>query len=222
MTKIGYIAAIFILSALITSGFLIEPKFKTANIIQEFIDKIPGLNNNQAELDLLRKENSQLKTLLLDRKTKNELNPIKVYSSYPFNNAKEIAIASGSEHGIKEGDIVTYGTKTLIGRVKSLSQKSSIVSTIFDQDWEIPVRIGEKEIDALLKGGNSIKAILISKDAPIKPGDLIISAGAGLPYGLAIGTVKEIVGNKMNIQFKEVSVEPIIKMNELKNVSIYN
>ncbi len=94
-----------------------------------------------------------------------------------------------------------------------------MVDTIFDPDWEIAVRIGEKQVDALFHGGNKLKVGLIPSDADISVGQMVMTSGSGLPYGLEIGKIKEIktfAGNP----FKEAVVEPAIRLSELKDVEI--
>ena len=145
---------------------------------------------------------------------------IKVYSSYPFNNKGEIAIAAGEDLGLVPGDAIVIGGNILVGRVRSVFKLSSIVTTIFDPSWEVQVRIGESEVDALMQGGNELRLTLIPADEYIEKGDLVVSAGENLPYGLEVGFVGEIVSMSGNV-FQEAIIEPGLKIKDLRNVALY-
>jgi len=143
-----------------------------------------------------------------------------VYSNYPFNSRSQLAIASGRDDGIIEGDVVVIFGDILVGQVIKVFDSSSIVTTIFDPSWEMAVRIGDDEIDALLKGGNELTLTLIPKDEFVEEGDKIIAASQGFPYGLEIGLVQNIKDSGGDV-FKEAIVKPSFQVSELRDVAIY-
>jgi rod shape-determining protein MreC len=178
---------------------------------------IPDLSR---QLDELKQENAALRVQLLSQ---NIFKPstVEVYSSYPLNSKREIAIAAGSSNGVREGDAVTWGEKVLVGKVISVSKNSSIVATIFDPSWEMAVRIGANEINALFKGGNTPTVTLIPHDGIIQSGDIVITASKDFPYGLEVGKIKDIK-DTAGTSFREANIETEIQLSDLRHVTIHN
>lgn len=117
---------------------------------------------------------------------------VKVYSTYPFNHKDFLAINVGGKQGVKEGMAVTLGEHILIGQIAETEDHSSMVRTIFHPGWELPVKIGTDQTDALLVGGRKPKLTLITKERTIAEGDSVYSANKDFPYGLKIGEVVKI------------------------------
>lgn len=116
----------------------------------------------------------------------------KVYSNYPVNNANQILVHAGANSGIKLGAVATTGEGIFIGEVIEVFDKMSVVRTIFDPDWELPVKIGAGRVDALLVSGVLPKLTLISKNKTVSVGAPIYLADKNYPYGLTVGIVSEI------------------------------
>lgn len=220
MKKFSLIGLLVILSALIIySGPLFDKKLAISGTTNRFISSILGGSGNlEARIKSLESENRYLRELL-GKNTANT-DSIKVYSSYPFNSKGEIAIAAGEDLGLVPGDAIVVGGNILVGRVRSVFKSSSIVTTIFDPSWEVQARIGESEVDALMQGGNELRLILIPNDGYIEEGDLIISAGESLPYGLEIGFVGETVSMPGDV-FNEAIIEPSLQIKKLRDVALY-
>ena len=193
-------------------------KFNLISLLNRLPQDISETEDSR-KITELEKENKNLKIQLLNQKLEKG-GTVKVYSTYPFGNRGEIAIAAGRSDGIKVGDVATYGDSILIGKIIKTFDSVSIVSTIFNPSWKSAVRIGEHEIDALLQGGNELTVTLIPMDVEIHDGELVITASQDLPYGLGIGAVKNIRTASGNA-FKEATLEPNFQFKQLKDVSIY-
>jgi len=115
-----------------------------------------------------------------------------VYSTYPFNNRSLITIAAGKADKIVAQAPVVFGDYIFLGEVFDVTEQTSIVRTVFDPGWELPVKIGEDSVDALLIGGRTPRLTLIVSSAKLNPGDTIFTATPTFPYGLTIGEVDEI------------------------------
>ncbi len=170
------------------------------------------------ELNALQQENASLRVQLFNQSI-SQPDTVKVYSSYPLNTKQEITIAAGSNQGVNEGDVVTWGDNVLVGKVITVMSDSSIISTIFDQSWQMAVRIGTAQIDGLLNGGNSPAVTLIPKDGQINPGDMVVTATKGFPYGLEVGVVKD-VSNMPNSVFREATLQTEFNINDLRDVTV--
>jgi cell shape-determining protein MreC len=166
-----------------------------------------GWNAETTDVSRLREENIALRAesaVLHDRlgRIPSEFQSEKtasVFVSYPFNFKNQLLVSAGRNEDVREGDTVflpdpSSSTKRgiFIGRVESVQEKTSVVQTVFDSRFQLGVRIGEEGIESLMTGGSRPKLTLIPKTAEIRPGDVVIAAASQLPYGLAIGEVKEI------------------------------
>ncbi len=142
-----------------------------------------------------------------------------VYSSYPFNYKHLLAVNAGSADGVAAGMPVTLEGNILIGQIIEVSESQSLVRTIFDKDWSLPVRIGPTERDALMVGGQNPKLTLIDKKAEINAGDAVVSAKKDLPYGLKLGEIA-VVRELASSSFKEADLVFPYNPKDLRKVAI--
>jgi len=221
MKKYASIAVLVLLGVfIIQSG----PLFGVKLTISSFFNETFGRDSTSVEelkkrVEILESENEDLKAQILNEDS-NILKSIKVYSSYPFNTRGEIVIAAGENFGIEAGDTVVDAGNILVGQVRSVFKSSSVVTTIFDPSWEMAIRIGGTEIDALMKGGNELKLSLIAQDALIEEGDTVTSADKNFPYGLELGFIKRIENTDGDV-FQEAVLEPTVNLKNLRDVAIY-
>ncbi len=143
----------------------------------------------------------------------------KVFSAYPFNIKNQITINVGENQGIKKNMTVIFGENILIGQITEVFKDYSVVQTIFDPNWQTPVRIGQEEINGLFKGGNEPQVILIEKEKQIQIGDIVYTASQEFPYGLKIGEVIEIKETAAGV-FKEAILKIPFNVSELREVNI--
>lgn len=144
----------------------------------------------------------------------------KIYSDYPLNNRAAVIIAAGSAAGIRPSLPVTVGGDfVFFGQVVEARERMSVVRTVADPGWEMPVRIGETEADALLTGGREPRLTLIAKDAKIASGEAVYTAGRDVPYGLTVGTVANIRVDP-TAAFYEADLVLPYRFSDLRDVSI--
>jgi cell shape-determining protein MreC len=200
--------------AVLSGEFLIEGKGRMFAFVRESF-------SSEGEADYLREKNQKLEIELLNFKKGNssvgDIGGIeaKVFSAYPFSDRSELVISVGSENGVKNGDAVVYGN-VLVGRIKEAGKRTSVVQTVFDPEFEIPVRIGETETDALYVGGMNPKLNMIDSAEAPKCGELIVCASSDLPYGLGMGRTLEISEGLL----KEASIEPLLEIKKMRNVLV--
>lgn len=200
--------------AVLSGEFLIEGKGRMFALIRESF-------SSEGEADYLREKNQELEIELLNLKKGNpsigDIGGIeaKVFSAYPFSDRSELVVGAGSEDGVKNGDAVIYGN-VLVGKVKEAGKRTSVVQTVFDPEFEIPVRIGETETDALYVGGMNPKLNMIDSAEAPKCGELVVCASSDLPYGLGMGRTLEISEGLL----KEASIEPLLEIKKIRNVLI--
>ncbi len=178
------------------------------------------LENQSLKSELLKLEN--LKNYFPSKAVGDNYIPTLIYSRYPFSLKDEIFIDRGLNQGVqvgkaavifpnnKEGEV----SGILIGKIESVFPETSLVMTIFDERWSSPVGIGDKRIQALLRGGNKPKLTLIDKEATLKDGDLVYSLDAGFPSLLPLGVVRapHLASDHL---FQEADLEVGYNLNEV-------
>lgn len=180
-----------------------------------------------SDLAALERENERLRAEILKLKSdpaRLEAGPYaavaaKVFSAYPFNNHSLLAVNAGSRQGVRVFSPVVVGEQFLFGQVIEVSERQSIVRTVFDPDWKLPVRVGEKGRDALFSGGRVPRLELIPKEQEVAAGDVVFSAGRDIPYGLMLGTVSGLKESS-DSAFKEAEVELPFSLPAVREVNI--
>lgn len=144
---------------------------------------------------------------------------VRIFSSYPFNNRGEISITAGARQGMIEGMSVTVDGRLLIGKVVKVFDNYSIVRTFFHSGWQIPVRVGQGEINALLEGGTTPQLTMIEKDKNFMTDEWVYSASQDFPYGLAIGKTRALSDSSTAV-FKEAELDLPYNFNDLRILKI--
>lgn len=142
-----------------------------------------------------------------------------VYSTYPFSNKNLLSINAGASDGVSVGSVVTVDGNMLLGQVIEVSKSQSIVQTIFDKTWSLPVRIGISRYDGLLVGGQNPRITLIDKIKQIDQGDKVVAAKKEFPYGMEIGSIGSVRGDSAH-SFIEADLELPYLPNDIKEVAI--
>lgn len=192
-------------------------------IMQSFAAKTVLIRNITA----LQKENASLTAQVVNLQTRPErieveevgLIKASVYSRYLSSTASKLLINAGQKHGVEEGDYVFANPFIILGIVEKVEKSHSIVRTIFDNGWEIPVKIGAQNTDALLVSGAQPRLTTISKSKQVDLGDPVVSAGIVLPYGFTIGIVEEVIEQKEEL-FRQGKVRFPYNLSELSQVYI--
>ncbi len=198
MRIVGYAILIGLLSVVLFSNFLNSAKHSVFEFISDpsFFDPAP----------IVKKVGPRQFVLA------------RLYSTYPFNYRNMVAINLGSRSSsIKPGDAVTTDGQTLIGQVVEVNSDYSLVKTIFDSEWSLPVRIGVKAADGLLIGRQDPLVTTIEKSQAVAVGDQIYSAGREFPFGMKIGVVKEIYDSP-TIAFIQAKVGFDYNFNQLREL----
>ena len=214
----------FLFIIIILLGVLIFVPFSSLLKLKQFL--FLGQGTGTEHYGDLAVENTALKARLAQLWVSQREPPVQqataipafVYSRYQFNFKNEMLISIGKNQGIAVGEaaIISYASATsslgdrerevvFIGDVDKVFDNTAAVQTIFDSRFRLSVRIGEEGIESLLIGGSEPKLTLVPKNAEIRKGDIIYSAGADIPYGLPIGEVGEVRMSSDNI-FKEATI----------------
>jgi len=203
---------IAIIIAIVAATYLADFFIKKERSFDEVLRLKQENENLRAQIQLLKfnGQNSILNTNFITAK---------VFSTYPFNIKNKITINAGEKQGIKKSMVATVGENILLGQVTDVFENFSVIQTIFDPAWQLPVRIGKEEINGLFKAGNEPKVILIEKEKQIQTDDIVYSASQEFPYGLKIGEVVEIKETAAGV-FKEAVLKMPFNVGELREIKI--
>lgn len=116
--------------------------------------------------------------------------------SYSLENGKAIMkINRGQKHGVTE-DMPVISSKGLIGSVVNVSQNTSKVMLLSDQQMSFPVKNGNtNEFCGYLRGkgyGNNVVLENVPENIILHTGDKVMTVGdSNLPEGLFVGRINE-------------------------------
>ncbi len=138
----------------------------------------------------------------------------------PF--VKYIHINRGSDAGLRRGmPVVTQ--QGLVGRVSQVTATAALVQLITDPSVAINVRLQPSDADAVLTGSitGDIGLTMIPQDAPVQPGDLVLTSGLGgnYPPNILIGQVTGVRSQAFDL-FQSASVQPVVDFNRLTIVLV--
>ena len=171
----------------------------------------------------LRRELSEVQSLVDQQDT---LDP-RVYNltvARPIGLDRYLKIDKGSKDGVKEYQAVVF-KDNFLGRVVSVSEKSSKVMLIVDPDSKLyGFSINRNGRAKGILSGQFGQEMLLEKilhEEIIEKGDLVYSEGTEgfLPRGLVLGRVSEVL-IKENEVFKKAKVAPVFDIRNLELVFV--
>ncbi|MBW8012309.1 MAG: rod shape-determining protein MreC [Chloroflexi bacterium] len=230
------------------SGTVLEPILTVQNWISTRFIAFQDFFNAPQDLAILRQRNSELEAELANLQTEiiglqQQVAEIDILSGLvDFSRAqpeietkaaaviavdpspflKYVIINSGSDDGLRRGmPIVT--AQGLAGRISAVTATAARVQLITDPAASINVRIQPAEADAVMLGSitGEISLDLISQDADVEPGDLVLTSGLGgnYPPNLLIGQLAS-VRQEATALFQTASVQPVVDFSRLEIVLI--
>lgn len=136
-------------------------------------------------IEMLRKENALLRQELGDR-TQQDV------STFALSGWREKwQLDGGCLDGVAPNAPVLF-EGSLVGQVVEVYETSSVVATLYDQAWRVPVAIGTGSAKALLDTSRGMPEIS-EISSSIETGDVVVTAGiGGLPRSIPIGRVGEV------------------------------
>ena len=130
--------------------------------------------------------------------------------------ARNVLVSAGTRDGVDRGQAAVTGDG-LVGRVAEVGERSARILLLTDLNSRIPVQLAQSGERAVMAGDNSgePRLIYLPLNASVKPGDRIVTAGAGgvFPPGLPVGVVASVEGGL-------VRVEPFAELSRLDYVRI--
>lgn len=197
--------------------------------LQKTRDKLHTFESLTDELTEIKRENDSLRQMLtMQQRIEYEAVPAKIISKDPDNWYRTIIINRGSKDGItKNMPVIAYNgdIKAIAGIVTEVRGSVSRIRPIISPDLKIGVMLQESRYPGLLTG-HSTKSNLciidyISKSAPVKADDIVITSGQGgiFPAGIFIGRVVKADMSESSA-FQRIMVKPYIDFDKLEDVFI--
>lgn len=196
----------------------------TANY-QACLDKTRDIVFYQTKIDLLSKENDELRSQLdFTKKTKFKLVSSEVIGKNIEDTEQSLIINRGADHGLLEGMPVIVGEGTLIGKISKVEPETALVRLINDNQSKIASTIlNESKSMGVVEGGYglSLRMKLIPRNENILVGQKIITSGleSGMPKGLIIGEVS-VVENEAYQPFQQAILTPSANLSHLNLVFV--
>ena len=133
-----------------------------------------------------------------------------------------VIIDRGSDDGLRKGmPVITQ--QGLVGSISAVTSGAARVQLINDPGSSINVLLQQSDVEAVLKGQitGEIGLDMISQNATVQPGDLVMTSGLGgkYPANIVIGQVVTI-RNETFALFQSASVQPAVDFSQLEIVLI--
>lgn len=168
----------------------------------------------------LRQENERLRALLgspVHMDDKKVVAEVMEVASDPFRHY--VVLDHGSRSGVYVGQPVVDALG-VVGQVIQVSELSSRVIMLSDQNHGIPVRITRNDVRLVANGSGNIDRLdlpFVSKSTDIKVGDLLVSSGLGkrFPEGYPVArvmTVKRDAGQT----YATVTAQPLAALDRIR------
>ena len=174
------------------------------------------LKNENGSLQLLKKENDELRELLSLEKD-DEYTTIlgKVVEVFSNDYMRSCVLNVGSDKGVKNNDTVR-NRRGLVGRVVETEKNWCRVLLIIDPNSSVPARIGESQVNAIVSGNNSLQLYvsMIHEDVQINEGDLVETSSYGDCFRekIPIGRVYK--------KDSEIWIAPFVDFNDLNYLEV--
>ena len=132
-----------------------------------------------------------------------------------------VILNKGGRDGAFEGQAL-IDAQGVVGQITRDQQDSSEAILVTDPDHAVPVEIVRNGLRTIAVGTGDLERLTLpylTRNADIKPGDLLVSSGLGgtFPAGYPVGTVTAVDGSSGDA-FLEVAARPAANLNRLHEV----
>ena len=141
---------------------------------------------------------------------------------------KTIVIGAGTDQGVRVDQIV-LSEQGVVGRVSEAGSNYAKITLITDSASSVSALVQTSRASGIVRGqyGDSLVMEWILQSDPVKPGDVVVTAGLGLgtelrslyPKGLVIGTVVDVTKAEVSA-YQRAVVSPAVDLRKLENVLV--
>lgn len=201
---------------------------KLKNENEKLEKEIEELEYKLLEIESIEADNENLRDKL---EIKDRYNHFKlVYADIIVKNYdnfdETFVINKGKKDGIKLKQTVITADG-LLGHISSVSDETSVVTTILEPNVSVGVEIASVNKNALVKGDFSLKneaklkLTYIPIDTEVSVSETVYTSGIGevYPKGIPVGTIEEVINKKNEID-RYAIVKPLVDINNITSVGI--
>jgi rod shape-determining protein MreC len=141
---------------------------------------------------------------------------------------KTVVIGAGTDQGVRV-DQVVLSEQGVVGRVSEVGSNYAKIVLITDSGSSVSALVQTSRASGIVRGqyGDTLVMEWILQSDPVKPGDVVVTAGLGLgtelrslyPKGLVIGTVVDVTKAEVSA-YQRAVVAPAVDLRKLENVLI--
>ncbi|WP_088103704.1 rod shape-determining protein MreC [Halalkalibacter urbisdiaboli] len=209
---VGWVQTVFMKPAHFAAGFFenvrdIKDIYNENQLLKARLEEYAQIS---VERNLLRNENETLRQMLELEESLNDylIRPAVVIHRNPDLWEQHVGLNRGSQHGVDENMAVIDSQGGLIGKVKRVSEFTSFVQLLSDNDRtnrvSAQILMDEPEV-GFIEGYDTERGLLIMRkldiEANIELNQMVTTSGLGdvYPSGLLIGEVVEVVPDEYGL-----------------------
>jgi rod shape-determining protein MreC len=141
---------------------------------------------------------------------------------------RTIVIGVGTDRGVHT-DQVVLSEQGVVGRVSEAGTNYAKVLLVTDSSSTVSALVQRSRASGIVRGqyGDTLVMEWILQSDPVKPGDVVVTAGLGIgnelrslyPKGLVIGTVVDVTKAEVSA-YQRAVVAPAVDLRKLENVLV--
>lgn len=189
----------------------------------ELQSQVVSLQQQQVQFDKLKMDNDLLREELKFRsQSKLTLEPCSVLSIDPQELSDAMVLSCGKEQGIQEGQAV-LSQGYLVAKIAYVGSYTSTALLISNAQSSIDARLSKNNTEGVVKGsfGSGMVFDLVSQNADVSSGDLVVTAGINsrIPKDILIGQIGSVLSGPNDL-FKKMSVTSPVRQRAVEFVYV--
>lgn len=186
-------------------------------------NQVVQLQQNQVQFDKLKTDNELLRNeLKFKAQSDLVLESCNVLSIDPQELSDAIVLSCGKEQGIEEGQaVISQGY--MIAKVAYVGSFTSTAILISNAQSSVDAKLSKNNTEGVIKGsfGSGMVFDLVSQNADVAQGDLVVTAGinAQIPKDILIGQVGSVLSGQNDL-FKKMSVTSPVRQRAVEYVFV--
>lgn len=189
----------------------------------ELHTQVTQLQLQQVQFDKLKNDNELLKgELKFKNESKLNLQSCSVLSVDPEELSDALVLNCGKDQGIQE-DQAVISQGYLIAKIVYVGSYTSTAILISNAQSSVDAKLSKNNTEGVVKGsfGSGTVFDLVSQNADVNTGDLVVTAGinAHIPKDILIGQVGSVI-SAPNDLFKKMSVTSPVRMRSVEYVFV--
>lgn len=192
---------------------------------EQLKEKNTKLEESLRQLEVVQAENNTLKEYLklTDQYKEYQTVPAYIISKDVSNYSNIFVINAGKSSGL-EKNMTVIAAEGLVGHIISVTDDTAKVQTLVDTSNVVSASLENSKDNVICRGtldGNILNASYISTDTQLTEGESLHTSGMGgiYPKGIYIGKIKKIKNTK-NITDRTFTVETAVNFNSLETVLV--